>query len=257
MPMSGRQDFYWWRVFAAGASFVLFGVGGLILGFVVFPVVSLFSRSKEEETRRCRRMVQFSFRAFVWFMTISGVLTWDVKYRAEMQRQGQLIIANHPSLIDIVFLISMIPNATCIVKTGIFRNAFTRGPVRRAGYIPNDNPEQLIGECEAQLKAGASLVVFPEGSRSVQGVPLHFKRGAAHLWLRSRCEVSMVTITVTPPSLAKNEKWYQVPRSRPHFSLAASSNGAHYLAQQEIQGTINARLVTRQWQDYFMRERTA
>ncbi|MBK6738485.1 MAG: 1-acyl-sn-glycerol-3-phosphate acyltransferase [Haliea sp.] len=257
MPMIGHRLVHLWRVFAAGFCFVLFGVGGLILGFVVFPTVSLFSRSKQEETFRCRRMVQLSFRGFVWFMTSCGILTWDVKGRTDIQRQGQLIIANHPSLIDIVLLISMIPNATCIVKTDLFRNIFTRGPVRRAGYIPNGSPEKLIEECEAQLKAGASLVVFPEGSRSVQELPLHFKRGAAHLWLRARCEVSLVTITVTPPYLTKHEMWYQVPRSRPHFSLAGRRDGASYFAnKQEMHSSISARVLTRQWQDYFKNEIT-
>jgi 1-acyl-sn-glycerol-3-phosphate acyltransferase len=243
-------------MFATGISFVLFGVGGLILGFLVFPAVSLISQSKEIETRRCRQMVQLSFRAFVWFMTSFGVLTWDVRGRTDMQRKGQLIIANHPSLIDIVFLISMVPNATCIVKADLFRNIFTGGPVRRAGYIPNGNPEQWIGECDAQLKAGATLVVFPEGSRSVREVPLHFKRGAAYLWLRTRCDVSMVSITVTPPTLAKHEKWYQIPDSRPHFSLAATDDKALRFAQHEVYGSNSARLLTRQWQDYFLKEIT-
>jgi len=252
--MSARQDFYWWRMFATGLSFILFGVGGLILGFLVFPLVSLISQSKEMETRRCRRMVQLGFQAFVWFMTSFGVLTWDVRGRTDIQRQGQLIIANHPSLIDIVFLISMIPNATCIVKAELFRNIFTRGPVKRAGYIPNGNPEQWIGECEAQLKAGSSLAIFPEGSRSVQELPLHFKRGAAYLWMRARCDVCLVTITVTPPTLAKYEKWYQIPRSRPHFSLAATNDRALCFAQHEGHDPTSARLLTRQWQDYFVRE---
>jgi 1-acyl-sn-glycerol-3-phosphate acyltransferase len=252
--MSGRQDFYYWRVFATGASFVLFGLGGLILGYLVFPAVSVITRSKELETRRCRRMVQLGFRAFIWFMASLGVLTWDVKGKADIRRRGQLIIANHPTLIDIVFLISMIPNATCIIKSGLYRNVFTSGPVRRAGYIPNNDPDQLIEDCEAQLEAGASLVVFPEGSRSVQEVPLHFKRGAAYLWLRTQCDVSLVTITAIPPTLAKHEKWYQVPRSRPYFKLVASGDRTTCLAGGEEPDSVGARILTRQWQDHFKKE---
>lgn len=254
--MTERRDFYWWRILATGFSFVVFGLGGLFLGVLVFPLISLVSRSKADETRRCRWVIHICFRAFVWLMTTLGVISVQVSGRAELQGSGRLVIANHPTLIDIVLLTAMIPDATCIVKAALFQNVFTRGPVRHAGYIANGNPEQLMEECEAQLKAGASLVVFPEGSRSVQKAPSRFQRGAAYLWLRTRCEVSLVTITSTPPTLTKHKKWYQVPSRRPHIVLEASRYNAESFPRTEMRDSAGARLLTRQWQDYFMNEIT-
>ncbi|WP_245395071.1 hypothetical protein [methane-oxidizing endosymbiont of Gigantopelta aegis] len=40
----------------------------------------------------------------------------------KLNRPGQLIVANHPTLIDIVFLISRIPYACCIVKDSLWHN---------------------------------------------------------------------------------------------------------------------------------------
>jgi 1-acyl-sn-glycerol-3-phosphate acyltransferase len=256
VQVNRQRDFYYWRIFATGVSFTLFGLGALILGYLLFPAISLLTGSKELSTRRCRRVVQLGFRAFIWFMNTFGVLTWSVENRGYMRRGGQLIVANHPTLIDIVFLISMVPNATCIVKSGLYSNLFTRGPVRRAGYIPNNEPDQLIEDCAAELKRGASLVVFPEGTRSVETQPLHFKRGAAYLCLATRCEVSLVAITSTPPTLAKHEKWYQVPLSRPHFRLVVSGGRATYHAGEKESAGIGARLLTRQWQRHFNQEIT-
>jgi 1-acyl-sn-glycerol-3-phosphate acyltransferase len=256
MPMTGRRDYYYWRLIATGASFVIFGIGGLVLGYLIFPTISLFSRSGELRKRRCRRLVQLSFQFFVWFMAKFGVLTWDLKGQEKLQRSGQLIVANHPTLIDIVFLISMVPNATCIVKSELYKNLFVRGPVRLAGYIPNNESDQLIDDCEAELKSGASLVVFPEGSRTVPEIPLHFKRGAAYLWLRTRCDVSLVTIISSPSTLAKHEKWYQVPPIRPHFSLVADGDFSTFPTDEGERASIGARLLTRHWQDHFKNEMT-
>lgn len=254
--MSGRRDLYYWRVVATGTSFFLFGLGGLVLGYLLLPTVALFSPSREVGTRRCRHIIHLSFRSFIWFMRSIGVLTWSVEGVSGLKREGQLVIANHPTLIDIVFLISMIPNATCIVKSELYRNIFTRGPVRLAGYVPNNSPHQLIDDCALQLQAGAALVVFPEGSRSEGEIPSRFKRGAAYLWLRVRCQISLVTIVSSPLTLAKNEKWYQVPRVRPHFRLVVKEGVVSSKSCATDQASLEARVLTRQWQDHFIKETT-
>lgn len=252
--MSDRRDCYYWRVAATGLSFALFGLGGIILGYTLLPAVALLSRSQAVAVRRCRWLIHQSFRLFVGFMRWIGVLTYDLQGEDILEREGQLIIANHPTLIDVVFLISRVPNASCIVKSQLYENVFTRGPVRLANYIPNNSPHQLVEECSAQIAAGASLVVFPEGGRSAGILPSRFKRGAAYLWLRARCPVSLVTISSIPPTLAKHEKWYQVPAVRPHFRLVAKDETVAAGPDGEDYTPSTARSLTRQWQDHFSKE---
>ncbi|WP_116367595.1 lysophospholipid acyltransferase family protein [Parahaliea mediterranea] len=253
--MGARQDGFYWRVAATGTSFALFGLGGLVLGYVIFPVVSLLAPDRDTAVRRCRGLIHHSFRLFIGFMKGAGVLTWDVQGAAELRTPGQLVVANHPTLIDIVFLISMIPDATCIVKSDLYRNPFTRGPVRLAGYVANDSPEQLLRDGAAAIDSGTTLVVFPEGSRSVGSDLLTFRRGAAYLWLAARCPLRLVTITASPPTLAKGEKWYQIPHRRPHFHLAVRQWQAAEQAQPPAGSS--ARDVTREWQQYFHHEISA
>jgi 1-acyl-sn-glycerol-3-phosphate acyltransferase len=254
MRVSPRTDFYYWRKFATGLSFTTFGIGGLMLGYMVFPLVWLFSASPAKARRRCRRLVQASFAAFIWFMKSLGVLTWEVNRRELLQGGGKLVLANHPTLIDIVFLISMIPNACCIVKSALYRNPFTRGPVSRAGYVPNNAPEQLLADCVDELEKGATLVVFPEGTRSVGHRLLSFKRGAAYVWLEARCTVSLVSISCKPPTLAKHEKWHQIPCSRPHFRLAVREDLTFRPTKVNTGRNQGARELTRHWQEHFTRE---
>lgn len=250
--MNKRRDYYYWRLFATGCCFFLFGLGGLVLGYVVLPLVSLFSHSRELTTQRCRRLIQLGFFGFVSVMKLSGVLTWSTSGRELLGRPGQLIVANHPTLVDIVFLIAMLPNATCIVKPQIFTNIFTRGTVRRAAYVSSDSPQQLLDDCMAAVATGASLVIFPEGTRSVVGVPGRFRRGAAHIKLRTDCSLALVTIRSLPSLLGKNEKWYQVPLRRPHISLdiEAPNDDNDPLNPQKY--NASARQLTGHWRNYFV-----
>ncbi|MBT4520694.1 MAG: 1-acyl-sn-glycerol-3-phosphate acyltransferase [Halieaceae bacterium] len=254
--MRTQRDLYYWRIFATACSFVFFGLGGLVLGYLVFPLITLFSRSTELAARRCRYLIHRSFRVFVSFMTVTGVLTWNATGRELLARPGQLVVANHPTLIDIVFLIAMLPNATCIVKPSLYRNIFTRGPVSRAAYIANDTPEQLLGDCVKALESGATLVIFPEGTRSEKGQPGRFRRGAAYVFLQARCPLILACIESRPMTLVKHERWYQIPSCRPRFTLKIKAAKTDNTAENQQGDYTTARILTRQWRDYFVTEVT-
>ena len=61
-------------------------------------------------------------------MRHTGVLTYHIEGQEHLNETGRLIIANHPSLIDVVFLIALIRDTNCIVKDSLVNNPFTRGP---------------------------------------------------------------------------------------------------------------------------------
>jgi len=168
---------------------------------------------------RNQRAMQLTFKAYVWLMRSLGLLTYEVHHIERLWVPGQLIIANHPSLIDVVFLVSLMPRVDCIVKERLFSHPLLRWPARWASYIPNRMGEELVQDCAATLKAGNSLLIFPEGTRSVPGQPLRMQRGAAHIALSSLANLLPVTIEVSEPTLTKGYPWYRVPRHRPHFCI--------------------------------------
>ena len=211
-----------WRVLGTGVSFVAFGVGGL-LGGLLFPLLWLV---RDERRRRllARRVVQRSFAAHVSLMHRLGVLTYEVVGRERLQREGLLILANHPTLIDVVMLISLLPNADCVVKSAVARNHWMRGPVRAAGYIANDDGSGLVDDCIAAVRAGGTLVIFPEGTRTIPGQAPRLQRGAASIAARGRLDITPVRISCTPLTLTKGQKWYRVPSRRFHMRLVVGED---------------------------------
>lgn len=251
---SGRRDYYWLRLLATAAAFSLFGLGGLVLRFVLFPPLKLIFRDAEQRKRKARLLIHYAFKAFIGFMHISGIYTYSFRDEARLRRPGQLVLANHPSLIDVVFLISRIPNANCIVKASLFRNPFMRGAVTTADYIPNDDPERIIELAAQSLTRGESVVLFPEGTRSVPGRPFKFQRGAAYMALRAQVAPTLVTIHCNPPMLMKNVPWYSIPLSRPHFQFDIATGDDVVQLRGADESPLVARKITKQLKAYFTKE---
>lgn len=218
------RDAYPWRLLATALSFALFGLGGLCLRLLVFPLLACLPGDSAGHRQRARRTIGWLFWRFIRFMHLAGVLTYEVKGAERLGRPGQMIIANHPSLIDVVFLIGLVPQANCVVKHSLFGNPFTRGPVREAQYIGNDGSMDMLDSAVDALRQGQPLIIFPEGTRTAPGQAPAFHRGAAAIALRGATIITPVTIRVSPTTLTKNEPWYRIPRRRVHFCLSVGAD---------------------------------
>lgn len=210
-----------WRLIATGLSFAVFGIGGLVMAVTVFPLFNLLVRDREKRAEMAQGAVHGVWRFYVRMMRALGVLTFEC-HGEELLRaeRGAVIVANHPSLLDIVFIMSFMERTQCVVKAGVWRNPFMRGVVTAANYIPNlDDPERLLNDCVAALKAGNNLVIFPEGSRTPPGQKRKYQRGFAYVALRAHAPVRLVTVTCDPPTLLKGEPWYKIPLRRPHWVI--------------------------------------
>ncbi|GAA5587056.1 hypothetical protein Acal01_02218 [Acinetobacter calcoaceticus] len=209
---------YCWRVAATGFSFASFGLGGMAIATVIAPVLSATTSDSEKRQQRAQNVIKYSFKGFTEMMVKLGIMTYSVEGLEKLQNSRQeLVIANHPSLIDVVVLIGMMQQANCVVKQSLWSNPFTKGPVQSAGYILNAGSQQFVEDCVTRLKENnaASLLIFPEGTRTEKGMTLNeFQRGAANIAIRANVPIRPVIITCTPSTLTKNEKWYHVP-SRP------------------------------------------
>jgi 1-acyl-sn-glycerol-3-phosphate acyltransferase len=200
-------------------AFATFGIGAVIISATIFPAIRLVSWNPERCRSRIQRAMRRVMQLFVWWMKTLGVLSYEVHGRERLEPAGQLVIANHPSLIDVVFLISLIPEVDCIVKRALYRNPFLRWPVSWAQYIPNNGSNEFIAGCARSLRAGRSLVVFPEGTRTVPGRPYTLRRGAAQIALAADCVVRPVRIICDPSTLTKAEPWYRIPYRKPHWRI--------------------------------------
>jgi 1-acyl-sn-glycerol-3-phosphate acyltransferase len=208
-----------WRLFATVLGFALFGGGALLLGIIYFPLLHVLVRDDANRVRLARLTMHRSFRAFLTITELLGLIRCRIIGREKLARTGLFILANHPSLLDVVFLIALVPNADCVVKPDLLRNPLMRIPMRTTGYVSHPSGVEVIEGCIASLTAGNNLIMFPEGTRTIPNRAPCLQKGAAYIAVRSSHDITPVTINCRPVALAKGQPWWSVATERIQFVI--------------------------------------
>ena len=226
---SRRRLAHGWRALRTGVAFASFGVGAIVVAAIT--AVSARGVPARRELRT-QRVVHHAFRLWLWWMVCLRLCRVSWIDGERLAGSGpRLVVANHPTLIDVILLLARLSQADCIVKTAARRNPFMRRIVARAGYLANDDGDALVESCADRIAQGRSVLLFPEGTRSPRGGLHRFQRGAAHIALKSGCPIVPVVITCRPPTLLKGQPWHDVPDGRPQWVLrvGAPIDPARYL----------------------------
>ncbi|MCE9687933.1 1-acyl-sn-glycerol-3-phosphate acyltransferase [Shewanella sp. AS16] len=238
------------------ACYVAFGLGGLLSSLTILPVLRFWPGTPERRIQRVQHAVHLMFKVFVYMLTWAGVIrlsTNDIHKLANAK--GMIVIANHPTLIDVVVLISLMPNAGCIVKQGLWRNPFMRGVVSCAGYIPNRGAELMLKDCRQVLDRDTNLIIFPEGTRTLIGHRVNdFARGAANIALRTRADILTVVLHTRYPGLTKQEPWYEIPRQTIEMRVEIGATIPHFGYDARLGDAKIARQLTRDLEHFYRQQ---
>jgi 1-acyl-sn-glycerol-3-phosphate acyltransferase len=160
-----------------------------------------------------RAGIKAIFRIFLTTITLSGRFRFDLSELDAIKHEGALIIApNHPSMWDVVLIVSRLPNVACIVKAEILQNIILGGGSRLAGYISAEPLRRMITLAVDDLHAGGRLLLFPEGTRTTRA-PIGPLIGSLGLIAqRAQVPVQTVLIETDSPFLGKGWPIYRVPR---------------------------------------------
>ncbi len=252
--MIGKLN-YFWRIIATGLCFSIFGLGGLFLSLFIFPLQKIFIKKPDEQKKIARKTVHYLSRFFIATMSFTGIFHFSLAKVTPLKKlKGNLVIANHPSLIDVIVLISIMPDADCVVKAHLFKNIFLRGVVKNTGYISNSDPEGLLDDCKNSLSAGNNLIIFPEGTRSKPKEVIRFHRGAANIAIRCQANVTTVLLKVTPSTLTKSVAWYRIPATKAYFSAELIHNSPKVPDFIPTQVSKHVRQYNRTLESYFKKE---
>lgn len=253
IQMSHKTPSHYWRLLKNGLCFLIFGIGALTIATTILPTIAIFSCNKKIRNRRARYVLHLSWKFFVFVMSACDSIEVMIKKSERLKNlHSKIIVANHPSLIDIVILIAEIPQADCIVKGALARNFFMKNIVKSLYILNSHNFDSVLKQCAKSLESGNNLIVFPEATRSVPGQQSNISRGTAHIALNSDCDILPITIKCTPPALLKNQKWHELPNETLLYEIEAgelikidsykNEKGGRPIAARHLTNTIKLAL---------------
>ena len=182
------KPFHWWRT-------VFFLIPAVTLYTIVLGTASLvstiFDRTGDFGHRCARAWASLILRTTGVRVRVSGLEHLD-------PGRSYVLAANHQSIYDIPIVFASLPVQLRIVaKDSLGRIPFLGWHLQRTGHLLVDrkNPGAGILKRMAQLVGGArSLIVFPEGTRSVDGRVGRFKGGTFLLAIDSELPVLPISI---------------------------------------------------------------
>ena len=182
------------RIFSGVAYYVSLGVflvGSFLLNLLCL-VLGILPGSRSLKGP-LRSTLLFLFRQWAWAMRLIRVLDLRTPNQTRRKSQdGEIWVMNHPTILDVSFMLKFIANGTCVYKRSIGSNPLYGAVASLAGYIPNVGGVDVVRlSCEA-LARGEDLIIFPEGTRSTRMKLDKFKPGFALIAKRSRATINVM-----------------------------------------------------------------
>lgn len=135
---------YLYRALMTYLGYVIFGLCGILFSLYLLGAAACVPRAKREGF--ARRQISGVWKGFIAYLRATGVIHYRIEHAERLGKPGQLILANHPSLLDVLLLIAEVPGSNCVVKASLLDNWILKIPMRLAGYIPYENSEETLHE---------------------------------------------------------------------------------------------------------------
>jgi len=175
----------------------LVGIVYMLLFFPVTFVIWLLVLPFDKERDIIHWILSWQSRILVWLLPI-----W--KIRIEGREKGLketpfVIISNHQSIIDILLINCLRYRFKWISKIENMKLPVLGWYLRMADYIiinrgNKESKEEMMEKSFQYLKDGTSIMMFPEGTRSVDGEICFFKRGAFQLAINAHVPILPVVL---------------------------------------------------------------
>ena len=145
-----------------------------------------------------------------WLCKLNGIQVQISGLENISQDHAQIFVANHQSFFDIFALSGYLPvQIRWVAKASLFKIPFVGWSMKAAGYISVDRSnkkkayQSFIATVE-KVNQGNSVVIFPEGTRSVDGIIGPFKKGSHLLAVRAKAPMVPLTLIGTGDIIKKN-----------------------------------------------------
>ena len=185
----------------------------------------------------------------------SSAVLWaaGIKVRVhgmENAKSGEphIFASNHVSWFDVPSLAKMLPRYKFVAKAELFKVPIFGPGMRAIGMIEiqRDNRKAAFGAYDVaaeRIRAGSSVVVFPEGTRG-HDYPLRpFKKGPFVLAIAAGVPVVPIIVHGTIEIMPKGSLWVHPGTIDIHLLEPVRTSGVDYDHREALMQTVRTRMV--------------
>ena len=184
-------------------AFLWFVMGCAIL-LPIIPILRL--PIGKEATRKLifHRLLQWFTWSLVYIM-VNIKKTMVDKHNIDFSKPS-VIIANHHSFIDILYLLSLHHKVVMVTNEWVYNSPFFGKTVQFADFIlSTDGVETQLDNINVLIENGYSIIIYPEGTRSPDFKLGRFKKGAFFLAEQFKLDIQPVIIHGTTYVMPKKD----------------------------------------------------
>ena len=150
-----------------------------------------------------------------WFVPVANTLTWIIENIAGIRcniegadriTSNVIFASRHESMWETIYLVSLLGQSVFILKKELVDIPLFGRFLKKVGMIDIDRKKgvqsiiTIVREAEKAIKAGFSIVIFPEGTRSAPTASFKPKSGIAFLYEK-------LNVPVVPIALNSGDFW--------------------------------------------------
>jgi 1-acyl-sn-glycerol-3-phosphate acyltransferase len=182
---------------------------------------------------------------------LSGVRVKLVHPEYAFQNPTSVFVSNHVSNIDPAALFMVLPRIAVILKRELRRIPLLGYVMGLGGFIyvnrqDRDSRRRTVEAAVATLRSGISLLIFPEGTRSLDGRLLPFRPGPFTIAIEARAPLVPITVHGTRELMPKGKASIRPGKItlmfHPPVTTAGMTAADRGPLMQRVRDTMNAAL---------------
>jgi 1-acyl-sn-glycerol-3-phosphate acyltransferase len=195
----------------------------IIIATIILGLLAILASFFSKNGNTVHMIAQLWGRSILW---VSGIRTVTNGFDRSLRNRSCIYMSNHQSNFDIPVLFSALPvQFRWLAKAELFRIPIFGLSMRGAGYISIDRSNRKsafhsLAKAAAAIRNGTSVMIFPEGTRSMDGMLLPYKKGGFVMAVDAGVPIVPIVISGTHAIMPKGRmlirrRWVQVNIGHP------------------------------------------
>lgn len=193
-------------ILRTAALFSMFAAGCIITSLLIFPLY-LVPVSRRRKSLWVSYVMHYMSRTIL--AAAAGIRKVRLNPEGEDFRRPAIIVANHQSFLDILMMLSLTPRMIMVTNRWVWNSPLFGRMIKYSGFIcTDDGYEYALDKIKEKLAEGYCAVIFPEGTRSADGVIRRFHNGAFYIAEKAGADILPMLLYGNWRAMPKKRPWY-------------------------------------------------